>query len=158
MNAGWRQHASLGAACVVGGCAGALLDQLHSGGLLWRTLCLTPGWPSMGQLAMRIELMPLGLAGMLLAPIIVWLSMPGQRRPSALAICLAAGLLAMAPATWACRLSSALGMDWNQSLPGMLAIESLMLIAVHAALCLTAIGIPSRPLPSPFNLDPSVVP
>lgn len=126
----------LGLACVAGCWLGAALDQLHPGGGLWRSLCLTPGWPSLGQLALRAQLMPAALTGTLAVPVLVWWLVVPQRPWLPLLLCLASAMAALPPAVFICLLSTQAGLDWNQTLPGMLLLESTLMLSLHAGLCL----------------------
>lgn len=134
----WQHHLALGLACVAGCWMGAALDQLHPGGGLWRSLCLSPGWPGFSQLGMRVQLMPAAFAGTLSVPVVVWWLAIPQRPWLPLLLCLVSALVALPVAITLCRLTTQAGLPWNQTLAGMLALESTLLLSLHTGLCLLA--------------------
>lgn len=150
-------HLALGAACVVGCWTGAALDQLHDGGLLWRSLCLVPGWPTPQQLGLRLQLMPLSALLTMALPTLVWALLPRPRRLLPLLICLGAAVMALMPAIYVCRLSTDAGWHLNETLPGMLLLESMLMVGVHASL--SRVPVAARSLPAAWRRNPvSVAP
>ena len=130
-----KPHLLMSASCLAGCWLGAALDQLHSGGALWRSLCLQPGWPSAPQLLLRLHLLPISFAASLGLPLLAYGLALRRIGLAPMALCLAAAVLSFAPGIGLCRWSGQLGYMFNTSLPGMLLIESLVLVAVQAALC-----------------------